>query len=229
MILALELYLRIKPNTPSPKLPEVVSLSREFRHMAHRSGVRPPRNYRTAASVVMKLMNFRSLDDDYPGAGLTAAGHGDRKVWDDLCGQPVKLRSLARGVRAAFHDKSPLPTQETEGEEGEAEGGILFRLHRQRERSAKLTAQKKQQALELYGCLTCEICGFDFSKTYSNHGQGYIECHHIEPLASLRPNTKTRLKDLALVCANCHRMLHRLPWPSISELKGYLVSKLTGR
>jgi 5-methylcytosine-specific restriction protein A len=40
----------------------------------------------------------------------------------------------------------------------------------------------------------------------------------------LRPGTKTRLIDLALVCANCHRMLHRSrPWPTIAELRTELV------
>jgi 5-methylcytosine-specific restriction protein A len=41
-----------------------------------------------------------------------------------------------------------------------------------------------------------------------------LECHHRKPLASLRPGQRTRLSDLALVCPNCHRMLHRMSDPS---------------
>ncbi|UZW66371.1 hypothetical protein OC195_21405 [Priestia flexa] len=36
-------------------------------------------------------------------------------------------------------------------------------------------------------------------------------------------NHETKVEDIALVCANCHRMLHRQrPWLSISELKQLL-------
>ena len=54
------------------------------------------------------------------------------------------------------------------------------------------------------------ICGFDYEKVYGELGRGYIEVHHIKPLASqeeeVRVNPET---DLICVCANCHRMLHR--------------------
>jgi hypothetical protein len=34
---------------------------------------------------------------------------------------------------------------------------------------------------------------------------------------------KTRLADLALLCANCHRMIHaRRPWLTLDELRGLL-------
>lgn len=223
LILALNLYLRIKPHTPAPTLPEVIALSRELRAIAHRSGTRPSRNFRSTASVVMKLMNFRSLDDDYAGAGLSGAGHGDHLVWTELSGDAVRLHSLAGAVRAVYQSKAPLPPP-TDDDEGASEGEILYRLHRHRERNAGLVAKKKQQALEQFGCLCCSVCNFDFEKAYGPDGHGYIECHHTTPLYSLRPGTKTHLKDLALVCANCHRMLHRIrPWPSIADLKTRLV------
>jgi 5-methylcytosine-specific restriction protein A len=225
LILALDLYLSIKPVTPGPTLPEVIALSRELRSIAPRSGIRPSRNFRSAASVVMKLMNFRSLDDDYPGAGLSAGGQGDLKVWNELSGDPKRLRLLARAVLETYQDTTPFPPA-AEEDEGAAEGGILYRLHLQHERSPALAAKRKQQALKMFGCLCCEVCGFDFQKTYGVRGHGYIECHHIKPLYALRPGSKTRLEDLALVCANCHRMLHRTPWPTTAELKGYLAGSV---
>ncbi len=49
---------------------------------------------------------------------------------------------------------------------------------------------------------------------------GFIECHHTKPVATLVEGEKTHLDDLVLVCANCHRMVHRgKPWLSIGELK----------
>ncbi|MBN4084034.1 HNH endonuclease [bacterium AH-315-A03] len=41
--------------------------------------------------------------------------------------------------------------------------------------------------------------------------------------------TTTRLSDLALVCSNCHRMIHRRsPWPTPIEL-GLLIAELSGQ
>ncbi|MGF7234005.1 MAG: HNH endonuclease [Frankia sp.] len=67
--------------------------------------------------------------------------------------------------------------------------------------------------------LRCEVCGFDFEKTYGSRGAGYIECHHIVPLHTTGQRA-TKLDDLALICANCHRMIHRgTPWLSPDELR----------
>lgn len=48
-----------------------------------------------------------------------------------------------------------------------------------------------------------------FGARYGELGEGYIEVHHLKPVASLGSGGKMKLSDLAVVCANCHRMLHR--------------------
>lgn len=99
------------------------------------------------------------------------------------------------------------------------EGDIKVRSHRQRERSRELVLMarlvfRKQNN----GRLFCEVCGFDFGKTYG--APDFIEAHHWIPLCDLEPGTKTKVSDLAMVCANCHRMLHRgNPWPTVDGLK----------
>lgn len=54
---------------------------------------------------------------------------------------------------------------------------------------------------------TCIICKFDFAKTYGIHGAGFIEMHHLFPIAMGK--RKTTIEDLRPVCPNCHRMLHK--------------------
>jgi 5-methylcytosine-specific restriction protein A len=44
---------------------------------------------------------------------------------------------------------------------------------------------------------------------YGQLGEGFAECHHTCPLAELPGERATRLAGSAVVCANCHRMLHR--------------------
>ncbi|WP_312902659.1 HNH endonuclease [Chryseobacterium taichungense] len=103
------------------------------------------------------------------------------------------------------------------------EGEIIFKLHKVRERNQKLVESKKHQALKETGKLECEVCNFDFDKKYGNIGKGFIECHHKQPLSTYINNQKTTLNDLALVCSNCYRMLHRFPNDmSIERLKSVI-------
>jgi len=49
-----------------------------------------------------------------------------------------------------------------------------------------------------------------FSDQYGELGNGFAEAHHIEALNNLDDQVVTKVKDLITVCANCHRMLHRM-------------------
>ena len=98
---------------------------------------------------------------------------------------------------------------------------LFERIHRSRENNPKLHSEKKKKFLKRNGHLCCEICLFDFEKAYGQLGKGVIEFHYTKPVAKLSAGEKTRLSELALVCSNCHSMLHRTePCMTIEELKG---------
>lgn len=88
------------------------------------------------------------------------------------------------------------------------EGREVYHRHRVRERSPVLSKLKKETVLRDEGRLVCEACGFDFERQYGELGVGFIECHHRFPLGE-GEERETTLDDLALLCANCHRMVHR--------------------
>jgi hypothetical protein len=92
---------------------------------------------------------------------------------------------------------------------GFLEGRLVPRTHLVRERNPSLVASAKLAFRERFGRLHCEACGFDFESTYSTLGEGFIEAHHETPLANRVEEAVTRVEDLRMVCANCHRMLHR--------------------
>jgi len=98
------------------------------------------------------------------------------------------------------------------------EGRGSYRLHRQIERNSQLVKAAKAKAKQ-EGRLYCWVCDFDFAKRYGERGEGFIEAHHTIPVSQLGENATTRVDDLAMVCSNCHRMLHRTPWLSIEELR----------
>ena len=97
------------------------------------------------------------------------------------------------------------------------EGQSKLIKHYVSERDPNIVKLKKQQALN-NDHLRCEVCEFSFIEKF---GQEFIECHHKRPIA-LSGITKTTLNDLSLVCANCHRMLHKQfdgHFLTVSELK----------
>lgn len=128
-----------------------------------------------------------------------------------------------------FGDSASSPTALSEFEA--MEGRILLRLHRIKERKPRMIRHKKQVVLAATGRLICEVCDFDFVSFYGKQlGEGFAECHHRIPLAELVEESLTRLEDLAIVCANCHRMLHRSqPMVSVEQLRSLVLTRRLDR
>jgi hypothetical protein len=77
---------------------------------------------------------------------------------------------------------------------------------------------------------TCEVCHFNFRQHYGVLGQDYAECHHKNPLSE-RPEElwsqalTTSLDDVAVLCANCHRMVHRQrPALAVESLRAHWLA-----
>lgn len=97
---------------------------------------------------------------------------------------------------------------EIAGFEGEERMGLI--RHRKREQKLR-DAKLKQTRERCRGRLICEVprCGFDFEATYGELGRDYAQVHHLKPLADRTTPSETKLSDLAVLCANCHAMIHR--------------------
>ncbi len=122
---------------------------------------------------------------------------------------PLYLHTIARSPRKSKKRSFDNLTLINEDEESTfSEGKERYRLHRSLERDRTITHKAKLKRKMDKGVLCCDVCNFNFSAKYGALGDGYIEAHHTIPVASLRGNAKTKLSDIALVCANCHRMLH---------------------
>ena len=101
-----------------------------------------------------------------------------------------------------------------------SEGRRRLVYHLQRERNRTIVCAKKRQA----NSLDCEICGFSFDKVYGLAASDYCEVHHLKPLSEVEHTTQTRMEDLAILCANCHRVVHlRNPPYSLSEVREMLA------
>lgn len=88
------------------------------------------------------------------------------------------------------------------------EGRTQLRSHLRRERSPFLAKKKISAFIAQHGSLHCEICGTTGSSYPSTFAPRPFEVHHIAPLAAASTPIRTTLADLAVLCANCHRVVH---------------------
>lgn len=54
----------------------------------------------------------------------------------------------------------------------------------------------------------CAVCCQDFNQVLAGRGICVLHVHHLKQLGCRDKPTVTRLKDLVVVCANCHMLLH---------------------
>jgi len=225
IILALELYFRTEPGQISKSNPEIIELS-EILNKLPIHDVKPDEaKFRNPNGVTLKLSNLLAIDPNYEGKGMTSFSKLDEKVFYEFCDNRQELVRLANQIKKTVNNTELnlklYYVPEEEGEtEGVREGRVIYKLHKYRERNSKLTSKKKATYLKKNGKLDCEICKFDFQEFYGELGKGYIECHHKVPLSDIDSETETKQEDLALVCSNCHRMLHRqINTLKVEELK----------
>ncbi|SDG73405.1 HNH endonuclease [Propionivibrio dicarboxylicus] len=232
LILALDLYLQQKQSPVAKDSKDVLELSSFLNRLGVALGVVQNEAYRNSNGVYMKLMNFRHHDPDYTQGGRVGLGRGNRDeavVWQEFAASPARLAGVVRAIKAAVMEPSVSQTIELDepGFVQAEEGAILTRLHRIRERSRKLIEGKKKAFRDAHGKLFCEACGFDFCDKYGATASHIIEVHHTKPLHTLEERAVTKLDDLAMLCPNCHRVVHsKKQWLTVSQVKDLIVSNV---
>ncbi|MEW7277870.1 HNH endonuclease [Aquimarina sp. 2201CG1-2-11] len=106
--------------------------------------------------------------------------------------------------------------------ETHTEGGKKVYISQKAERDVGI----RNKAIAIHGT-SCKACGFNYGLFYGEWGKDYIEVHHLIPLggeASKERNTNPKT-DLTVLCANCHRMVHRKRKKvlSLEELKNKIL------
>ncbi|WP_165960845.1 HNH endonuclease [Actinocrispum wychmicini] len=198
--------------------PRVIGLSQLLRSLPiHPVALRGPR-FRSPDSVRRKMADIATR---HPNSRRrpTNGGKLDLEVLGAFLEHPGEMHAIAELIRtgAQTDEFDELPRDDIDARA--MEGRLLERRHLRRERDPRLRERKIRAVLDRDGRLECEVCSFDFERTYGPRGAGYAECHHVIPLHA-SGETVTRLRDLAVLCANCHRMIHRgTRWLTVDELR----------
>jgi hypothetical protein len=105
---------------------------------------------------------------------------------------------------------------------GTVEERRKYRIHRRIERNPSAARRAK----EVHGTI-CQACNFDFAKAYGEIGTGFIEAHHLRRIADLREGETVSYdvaEDFAVLCSNCHHMIHKMINPADLEGLRQIVS-----
>ena len=232
IILALELYFRVDPVHNSETHDEIVELSNILKELPIHPPASQKETFRNPNSVHMKLRNFLRFDEYQAKKGLEAGSKLDEEIWHAFSGDKQRLRKTASLIKTFSKWFSPPHSEEqfaadTLGYEF-SEGQILTRVHKLIETHWELVQRKKKSVTQITGKLACEVCRFDFFEVYGTLGSGFAECHHTRSLLDLEIHLKPKLADLAIVCSNCHSMLHiSKPRKTIDDLKKMIQGQTT--
>lgn len=148
-----------------------------------------------------------------PLKALWAAAHNPSALPRDFNTRDAIAGLKRLGYKNIFSIDASVAEQYEEGQRLSREATVLSR-------NSKLVSQAKAH----YGTI-CMACGFDFGETYGSMGEGYIECHHLKPLAGRSGiAAPTKLAEVTVLCSNCHRMVHRQKTPlTVAELKAAIA------
>jgi 5-methylcytosine-specific restriction protein A len=168
-----------------------------------------------------------SLGEDRGLGGDYAAGHAlgiayradqlpsEESLRIDLINAVACYRALLFRGGLDFESDTPAERAGTDSSSGSIDEQRQYKMHRRIERNAKASRLAKA----FHGCV-CQACGFDFEARYGPIGAGFIEVHHLVPISSLTEGSRVRYEianDFAVLCANCHRIIHRYENPADLE------------
>ena len=211
IILAMDLYVRAGRKQLPPSHEEVIHLSKLLNRLPIDPTASRDENFRNANVISMILGNFLGVDPVHNQPGLSRNSQLQAAVWADFIDHPHLLSRTAQAIESASGSPNVTDLFEvTEDENVFPEKLLLSRQHAVRERNRSAVSAKINAMMGEAGRLACEVCSFDFFAFYGELGRGFAECHHTIPLSEAVFQRKTRLTDLAIVCANYHRMLHRV-------------------
>lgn len=215
IILALDLYFDKELGPMDSGNLKIIALSELLNRLPIFDHKLDRQTFRNPNGITLKLSNFKALDPNYIGKGMEAYSKLDKEIFEEFHPDIKRLHQIANEIRQIsnnpelLNEVSKIENDETSETDSVREGQVLYKLHKVRERDRKIIEAKKKKVLKEKGELKCEACGFNFETKYGKMGKNYIECHHLIPLSNFQVNKETKLDDLALLCANCHRIIHK--------------------
>lgn len=229
VILALDLYFDCGTVIPSKSDQRVKDLSALLRTLPYHAVASRKESFRNPDGVAFKLQNIRKVST---GAGLGNVSNTDRQVWNDFGRSPETVKELAAQIRKGI---TLIKSEDSDSADDDdfLEGRVLTLLHKRRERNSRIRA-KLLRSRRANHDLCCEMCGGKSAVSDPAFEDAMFEAHHRVPISASKGERMVTIAEMALVCANCHRLVHRViakekRWVDIDEARtvvGFVTVRL---
>lgn len=189
-----------RPPLATPTRNSVLAAMQEFRLIGTEAFLRL-----YTEGYAPKSRYVRYQGENYPLKALFAASNAPPIRHRHFGYKHAEAEMKSLGFEVVILRTPPEPVDPKKAHDGVSEGLRIVRELNVIKRNRAIVERSKAAMMPL----VCEACGFDFEKRYGAHGRGFIEAHHVEPLSERRGvDAPTTPADFAMLCANCHRMVH---------------------
>lgn len=185
-----------------------------------------PNNFNILEIKLKHLQSTKSpLSSLYEAGNIIAKYYSSENIPSETQIQADILEILKIYEALSYNEVLPTTQVEKENDEEKYKGFEelrKFRFHKRIERNIQLS--KKVKLVQGYNCKACNI---NFEEKYGSIGKDFIEAHHLKPISKLTGG-KIELDvrtDFAVLCSNCHSMIHKLEDPSDLNLLKSLIKK----
>jgi 5-methylcytosine-specific restriction enzyme A len=156
------------------------------------------------------------LPADYVAGHAMGVTYSAANLPNDLILE-ADLKTIVAAYKALTFRGGLDPSAEADEEETSTSSKSLielrrYKMHRRIERNPKAAKEAKRHHGD-----RCQACDLQFQEKYGELGKGFIEAHHLRPIGSLEEGIAVSYDvtaDFAVLCSNCHRMIHRSDDPS---------------
>ena len=129
-----------------------------------------------------------------------------------------KNKKAVKINKKVFSESEVSDFEEIEGNYSFVEGEAYIKIEKRKKRSSCIRKLKISLTKKQIGQAVCEVCG--------ENDEVVLDVHHEKVMVSdMEENHVTKLSDLRILCANCHRRVHKYKL-KVEDLKKKLSSNL---
>jgi hypothetical protein len=212
LVLTLALYNTLTYGQMHGANPKVIALSKILRELPIYPKDSQPENFRSIASVSLRLSNFRSCDPECNAKGLLSSRTGlfkevfiryyrkDKLLADTVLGIEQKYQISIRHIIAP--EKS---SKENNAEDIPA--ATPYQTHKNKETDSSF--YRKVKGYHYGKSKVCSICKADSIKTYGKLGEDILEYHCIKKFLEADLSNEVCIGDYIQICPVCHKLLDK--------------------
>ena len=217
LILTLAIYKSLSYGQMNGTNPKVIALSKILNELpVYEKNVRSE-NFRSIASVSLRLSNFRSCDPECNSKGLLSSGTGlFKEVFNKYYKKDGLLTSAVTTIEKKYdisikhivsQDKSGR-TPNIKEQKIDLPDKSLFQLHKSKESESSFYRKVKEYHYSI--SKTCFICGISLNEIYGKLGENILE-YHCTKTSFIDNNSLVDvcIGDYIQVCPACHKLLDK--------------------